>query len=92
MPMVLVRSRSEAVGMPPVQKNASILPSLRASTDALTLSPCRRRSRSASRPAAFSSRTAITSVPLPGEPVDTTLPRRSVTRLMFLPSSVAICV
>src|SRR5262245_13080431 len=92
MPIVLARSRSDAVGRPPLQKNASIFPSLSASTDAFTVRPCLPMSLSGSMPAARSTRNAITSVPLPGEPVETTRPRRSVRRLIPLPSTVATCV
>ena len=91
-PTVLARSRSEAVGSPPLQKKASIFPSLIASTEALTVRPCLRMSRSGSIPTARSTRNAITSVPLPGEPVETTLPRRSASEWMFLPSMVATWV
>ena len=83
------RGRRQAA---PLQKNASIFPSFNASTDALTLRLCLRMSLSGSRPAALSTRNAITSVPLPGEPVDTTRPFRSASRLMFFPSIVATCV
>ena len=93
MPMVLARSRIDAVGKPPLQKNASILPSFSASTDALTRQApgagCR---ESGSSPAARSTRNAITSVPLPGDPVETTLPRKSASRSMPLPSTVTTCV
>ena len=72
IPGVCARSRIAAVGRPPLQKNASILPSLSASTDCVDAEPLaadvayRDRGR---RRAAL--RNAITSVPLPGEPVET---------------------
>ena len=57
---------------------------LERSADSDAPRPCRVTSRSGSRPAARSTRNAITSVPLPGEPVDTVLPRRSATDAMPL--------
>ena len=45
MPTVLATSRTDAVGSPPLQKNASILSSFSASADALTDKACRRMSR-----------------------------------------------
>ena len=66
-----------AVGRPPTQKKASILLSLIALTDSATPSRSRFMSLSLSRPAASIMRNAITSVALPGEPVDTRLPFRS---------------
>ena len=52
MPDVFTRSRIDAVGSPAFQKNASILPSLIASTDWATPRLCARMSRWGSRPAA----------------------------------------
>ena len=45
-------------------------------------------SRSGSRPAARRIRTAVTSVPLPGEPTETRFPRRSATVATPVPSIV----
>ena len=81
-----------AVGNPPLQKNASILPSLSASADSRGAEPLPLTSFAGSRPAADSSRSAVTSVPLPGDPVDTVWPRRSATRRMPDDASVTIWV
>src|SRR6267143_1429465 len=77
MPGVLARSVTAAVGSPPTQKKASILRSLSAFTDSATPSRSRFMSRSLSRPAASMTRNPITSVALPGDPVETRLPLRS---------------
>ena len=45
-----------------------------------------------SMPIASSTRNAITSTPLPGEPVETRLPLRSAIVLMPLPSIVTTCI
>src|SRR5262249_43555103 len=68
-----------AVGSPPTQKKASILRSLSALTDSATPSRSRLMSLSLSRPAASMRRKAITSVALPGGPVETRLPLRSAS-------------
>ena len=86
---MLARSRIAAVGRPPLQKNASILPSLSASTDAFTRQRLPADVAVRIEPGGRAAmRNAITSVPLPGEPVETTLPRRSASRSMPLPSIV----
>src|SRR6266705_1961649 len=85
MPGVLARSVTAAVGRPPTQKNASILRSLSAFTDSATPSRSRFMSRSLSRPAASMTRNPITSVALPGEPVETRLPFRSAIFVMPMP-------
>lgn len=92
MPDVCDRSCTEGVGRPPLQKNASIFPSFNASTDSDTPSPWRVRSLSGSSPAARSTRNAITSVPLPGEPVDTTLPLSPATDVTPDEASATSCV
>ena len=92
VPGVLARSDTAAVGRPPTQKNASILPSLSALTDSATPRRSRFMSLSLSMPAASIRRKAITSVALPGEPVDTRLPLRSASLLMPLPSTLTTCM
>ena len=87
-PGVEAKSRTDPVGMPPLQKNASILSSFRASTDCAAPKLCLRMSASGFRPTASSTRRAVISVPLPGAPVDTMRSRRSVTDSMPLPSRV----
>ena len=92
MPGVAARSVTAAVGMPPTQKNASILRSLTALTDSATPSRSRFMSLSLSRPAASMTRNAITSVALPGDPVETRLPFRSAIVSMPVPSTVTTCM
>ena len=92
VPGVLARSVTAAVGRPPTQKKASILPSLIAFTDSATPRRSRFMSLSLSRPAASITRNAITSVALPGEPVETRLPFRSAILLMPRPSTVTTCM
>ena len=89
---MFARSVTAAVGSPPTQKNASIFLSLIAFTDSATPSRSRRMSLSWSRPTASITRKAMTSVALPGEPVDTRLPLRSATVLMPVPSMVTTCM
>ena len=77
MSSVVARSVTAPVGTPPDQKNASIDPSRSACVDSPTPSWRFVMSSSGSRPATSSSRSAITSVPEPGEPTDTVRPRMS---------------
>ena len=84
MPGVAARSWIAAVGTPPLQKNASTLPSFSAPADSAALSWCRVMSFRGSSPAAARTRSAMSSVPLPGDPTDTTRPFRSATRLIPL--------
>ena len=81
VPGVLARSVTAAVGRPPTQKKASILLSFMALTDSATPSRSRLTSLSLSMPAASRMRKAITSVALPGEPVEMCLPFRSASLL-----------
>ena len=92
MPGVLARSSTDAVGTPPLQKKASILPSFSASTDWATPRLTGVRSRPGSRPAARSTRVAISSVPLPAAPIDTCLPARSAIRATPLDPLATRCV
>ena len=91
-PGVLARSVTAAVGSPPTQKNASIFRSLIAFTDSATPSRSRFMSLSLSSPAASITRKPMTSVALPGEPVETRLPFRSAMLLMPVPSIVTTCI
>ena len=91
-PGVAPRSVTAEVGSPPTQKKASILWSLMALTDSAAPSRSRFMSLSLSRPAASMTRNAMTSVALPGEPVDTRLPLRSAIVLMPVPSIVTTCI
>ena len=92
MPGLCARSWTAAVGRPPLKKNAATLPSFNAPADSDAPSPWRVTSRSGSSPAALSTRKAMTSVPLPGDPVDTVLPRRSATLAMPVDAVVTMCV
>jgi hypothetical protein len=92
LPGELARSDTAAVGRPPTQKKASILPSFSALTDSAAPRRSRLRSLSLSMPAASIRRKAITSVALPGEPVDTRLPLRSANLLTPLPSTLTTCM
>ena len=92
VPGVLARSVTAAVGSPPTQKNASILLSFMAFTDSATPSRSRLTSLSLSSPAASRIRKAITSVALPGDPVEMCLPLRSAILLMPRPSVDTRCI
>ena len=91
-PGVAPRSVTAAVGSPPTQKNASIRRSLSALTDSATPRRSRRMSLSRSRPAPSITRNAITSVALPGEPVDTRLPFRLAMLVTPVPSTDTTCM
>ena len=78
--------------MPPTQKKASILRSLMALTLSATDSRSRFMSLSLSRPAASMTLNAMTSVALPGEPVETRLPLRSAIFSTPVPSIVTTCM
>ena len=92
MPGVAARSVTAAVGTPPTQKNASIFRSLIALTDSAAPRRSCLMSFLGSMPTASSTRSAMTSTPLPGEPVDTRLPLRSASLVMPVPSTVTICM
>src|SRR6266498_2568457 len=76
MSAVLVEARSltAGVGKPPIQKNTSIFPSLRAPTDSATPRLSRVTSVIGSRPAAVRTRSQIDSVDEPADPTDARLP------------------
>ena len=82
---LVIRSVMPGVGRPPDQNSASIDPSFMPSTVLVRSNRCAATSVCGSRPAACSSRLAITSVPEPGDPVDTRLPRMSAIEVMPLP-------
>ena len=92
MSSVVARSVTAPVGTPPDQKNASIEPSRIAWTDSPTPSPRLAMSSSGSRPATSSRRSAITSVPEPGEPTETVLSRRSSSFSMPESALTTTCV
>ena len=80
------------VGSPPDQNIASIEPSFMPSTVLVRSSRCAAMSVSGFRPADSSSRLAMTSVPEPGEPVETRLPRMSAIEAMPAPLRATTCV
>ncbi len=81
-----------AVGTPPLQKNASSLPSFSAPADSATLNACREMSLRGSSPAAANTRSAMSSVPLPGDPTEMTFPFRSAIRRMPRLALTTTCV
>ena len=91
-PGVAPRSTIAAVGRPPDQMKASILLSLIAPTDSATLSFSRLTSFSGSMPYASRSRSAMSSVPLPGAPVEILFPFRSLIFSIPLPWTVTTWV
>ena len=92
MSSVVARSTIAAVGMPPVQKNASIEPSRIAWADSPTPRPRLWMSSSGSSPAAFSRRRPMISAPEPGEPTDTVLPFMSSIESIPEPAFATTCV
>ena len=91
-PAVVNRSVMPGVGSPPDQTIASIVPDFMPSTVLGRSSRCGCTSVSGFRPAACSTRWAMTSVPDFGEPVETRLPLMSATELMPASARTTTCV
>ena len=89
--LVVARSMIPAVGSPPTQKNASMVPSFTACTDSLIDSCCLLMSLSGLSPAASSMRLATTWVPELGGPSETRLPFRSATFPAATPGATTTC-
>lgn len=81
-PIDVMRSVMPPVGRPPDHTSPSMLPSFMPSTVLVRSSRCALTSLAGSRPAAWMSRLAMTSVPDFGEPVEIRLPLKSSTLVM----------
>ncbi|MNC85860.1 hypothetical protein D3C83_14760 [compost metagenome] len=92
MPGVDARSVTDEVGSPTTKKKPSIFLSFTAFADSATPRRSRVMSFNGSMPAASRTRNAMTSVALPGEPVDRRLPLRSFMVLIPVPSTVTTCM
>ena len=85
LPLLVMRSVMPPVGSPPDQNSASMVPSFMPCTVSGSDSDCFLMSLSGFRPAAFSRRSAMFSVPELGEPVEIRLPFMSATVVMPVP-------
>lgn len=91
-PRAVNRSVIAAVGRPPDHTSPSIEPSFMPSTVLVRSSRCACTSLAGSRPAASSSRCAMTSVPEFGDPVEMVLPAMSWIDVMPESARTTTCV